>query len=129
VGGDTDGDGIPDAAELAMGLNPNDPADAALDNDGDGLTNYGEYMAGTNHEDPNSSLKLIGTKNGTSIVLSFEGVMGRGYSVLYKDGLTVTNWIKLADVPVLGGNPTVSVTNSLNGSSTRLYRVVTPQVP
>jgi len=129
VGGDTDGDGIPDAAELAMGLNPNDPADGAEDNDGDGLTNYEEYVAGTDHEDPNSNLKLVGTRDGSNIVLSFEGVLGRSYSLLYKDGLTTPNWTKLADVPVLGGSQTVSVTNNLNGSTTRLYQVVTPQLP
>lgn len=46
--GDADGDGLPDAYEVANGLNPNDPSDASLDLDGDGLTNLQEFQLGTN---------------------------------------------------------------------------------
>jgi len=44
---DSDNDGIPDAVELANGLNPHDPTDALGDLDGDGLTNLEEYRLGT----------------------------------------------------------------------------------
>ena len=47
---DSDHDGMPDAWEIAHGLNPHDPADAAADNDHDGYTNLEEYLNGT---DPN----------------------------------------------------------------------------
>jgi YD repeat-containing protein len=47
---DTDADGIPTCVERRMGMNPNDPADAALDTDSDGLTNLQEFQAGTNME-------------------------------------------------------------------------------
>ena len=40
---DRDKDGLPNFYEEANGLNPDDPADAALDGDGDGLTNLQEY--------------------------------------------------------------------------------------
>lgn len=46
--GDSDCDGIPDAWEIANGLNPNDPSDAYQDPDHDGLNNMEEYLAGTN---------------------------------------------------------------------------------
>ena len=41
---DMDGDGIPDDVEIANGLNPNDPVDAAEDLDGDGVTNADELL-------------------------------------------------------------------------------------
>ena len=43
---DTDGDGMPDAWEVANGLNPNDPSDATLDCNGDGYTNIEKYING-----------------------------------------------------------------------------------
>jgi hypothetical protein len=44
---DSDQDGLPDAWEIAHGLNPRDPKDAALDSDGDGYSNLEEYLNGT----------------------------------------------------------------------------------
>jgi len=48
LGGDLDGDGIPDEVERSLGLNPNDPIDALEDQDNDGLSAIEEYQAGTN---------------------------------------------------------------------------------
>ncbi|MCQ8186485.1 Ig-like domain-containing protein, partial [Parvularcula maris] len=45
--GDSDEDGLPDEYEIAFGLNPNDPIDAAEDQDGDGLTTLEEFQLGT----------------------------------------------------------------------------------
>lgn len=45
---DSDDDGMPDAWELAHGLNPHNAADALLDADSDGLTNLQEFQLGGN---------------------------------------------------------------------------------
>ena len=44
---DSDGDGIPDRVEEAVGLDPNNPDDANSDLDEDGLSNLEEYELGT----------------------------------------------------------------------------------
>lgn len=49
---DTDGDGIPDKVELSLGLDPQNPSDAAGDLDNDGFTNHEELNAKTDPKDP-----------------------------------------------------------------------------
>lgn len=49
---DGDGDGLPDAYETKVGLNPVDPSDAVLDSDLDQFTNLEEYSTGTDPMDP-----------------------------------------------------------------------------
>jgi hypothetical protein len=51
---DSDADGIPDDLEIALGLNPNNAADAFEDLDRDGVSNRDEAIAGTNLRDADS---------------------------------------------------------------------------
>lgn len=65
---DTDGDGITDKQELALGLDAQNPGDAHGDLDGDGFSNVEEVLAGTNPLDPTSmpdpivKLRVLGIK-------------------------------------------------------------------
>lgn len=49
---DSDYDGIPDDAEVSLGLDPSYALDALEDSDGDGFVNLVEYMAGASPVDP-----------------------------------------------------------------------------
>jgi len=51
LGADSDNDGMPDAWELANGLNPHDASDASADADGDGISNLEEFKVGWNPRD------------------------------------------------------------------------------
>jgi hypothetical protein len=57
---DSDSDGLPDKWEKKHGLNPKDPADAALDSDSDGYTNVEEFINGT---DPNKAVDYTKLEN------------------------------------------------------------------
>ncbi|OIR08089.1 hypothetical protein GALL_95880 [mine drainage metagenome] len=49
---DSDHDGMPDAWEIAHGLNPHDPSDASQDLNGDGYTNIEDYINGLDPRAP-----------------------------------------------------------------------------
>ncbi len=51
---DDDGDDMPDAFEIANGLDPQNPADAQLDSDKDDLSNLEEYRLNTNIQNPDT---------------------------------------------------------------------------
>lgn len=87
LGVDSDGDGLPDAWELALiaalgggktlaDIRPEDDAD------GDGLSNLQEYLAGTYAFDPvdGFSLEIVGTVEGRSL-LEFTAIRGRSYTI------------------------------------------------
>ncbi|MGC3961266.1 MAG: lamin tail domain-containing protein [Verrucomicrobiota bacterium] len=123
---DNDADGIPDAAEDLMGLDRNNPLDAALDNDFDGQTNLEEYLAGTDHQNASSNLKFTQITIGANVTLTFYAVADHSYSVLYKNTLAETEWSKLTDVAVSPTNGLKTVTDALGGSFGRFYQLVTP---
>ena len=95
---DGDGDGMPDAFEIANGFNPNDPADAAQDKDGDGATNVHEFQAGTNPRDPKSVLRVTVVEQfGNDVRITFPAIANKVYQVETKDDLATGNaWTVLA---------------------------------
>jgi hypothetical protein len=130
---DRDGDRAPDVWELAHGLDPDDPADAALDEDGDGHTTAQEYLAGTDPGDPRSCLRLTNVRppDAGELAVSFQAIAGRTYAVEMRNELTTGNWIRVAEIPSLLSNRPVEWVDAEAGRSNtnRLYRVVTPRLP
>jgi hypothetical protein len=126
---DSDGDGLPDAWEMAWfgTLTRN----GAGDYDGDGMTDLQEYLAGTNPTDRNSFLKIDSVDvGGGAARVHFTAAAGRTYSILYRSNLGGGTWSKLADVPVQAGSGPVTVTDpAFSGGTNRLYILVTPAWP
>jgi hypothetical protein len=125
---DSDGDGLTDAWEVAVGLNPRDPADAALDLDGDGSSNLSEFLAGTDPRDPGSTFVAAITPAAGTFVIRFTAVADRSYSLLFRDSLTAGRWEKLQDIPAEGASRAVSIADTAPGPQ-RFYRIVTPARP
>ncbi|HXG46339.1 MAG TPA: lamin tail domain-containing protein [Methylomirabilota bacterium] len=125
---DRDGDGIPDTAETALGLNPDNPGDALVDTDGDTLTNKEEYVAGTDPQDPQSYLKVDHIGGGASASITFSAVAGRTYTVQFSDDLKSGQWTNLGSVPARNANHTPTLVDP-HPSPARVYRLVTPYQP
>ncbi len=82
---DADQDGIPDAWELAYGLNPADPFDSMTDTDGDGDSNLTEFLQGTNPLNPNDNSQndeAPRAPRNVSVVFNSDGTK----DVIWEDG-------------------------------------------
>lgn len=85
---DRDRDGIPDAWELANGLNPDDAGDAAVDSDGDGQVNRAEFLAGTDPQNGRSRFMVQSISRAAGRVsLSWSSVPGKVYQIEISDNL------------------------------------------
>jgi YVTN family beta-propeller protein len=129
---DADHDGLPDEWEAAHELDTNNAADAGLDLDRDGLTNGQEYRAGTDPRDPQSFFRvesILFAAEDAAIVIQFNAVSNRTYTLQYQSSLTGHAWTKRADFVALPANRLVSITNAISESAARFYRLITPQTP
>ena len=77
---DSDGDGMPNGWEIAHGLDPENPADAAADADGDGLANLQEYQLGLDPRDPDTDHDGMG--DGSEIARGYSATNADAFSTL-----------------------------------------------
>jgi len=122
---DSDGDGLPDAWEIANGLNPNNGADAALDSDGDGLTNAQEYQADTNPQNAADKPRVerITPQSDGSVTLQIKTALGRRYLVEANNAFPSGPWTPVAtDVAGTGGVIELPDPGAINIPN-RIYRV------
>ena len=89
---------MPDNWESAHGFDPAQPDDAARDEDNDGMSNLDEYRAGTDPRDARSYLKVGRIKVTGGVVLEFQAVAERAYTIEYSDSPAAGSWLTLREV-------------------------------
>jgi len=124
---DSDGDGLPDAYEIAHGFLTNAP-DAQIDSDGDGFNNGQEYIAGTDPRDPLSYLKIDSLAASNVAVLTFGAISNKTYTLLFTDALDRDQWSRLIDVDARATNRVERIVDP-SYTTNRFYRVATPRQP
>jgi hypothetical protein len=122
---DLDADGLPDEWESRYGLA--DLADAASrDEDMDGASNEEEYYAGTDPLDPQSRLQLDIVREDHNVLIGFNVVSNRTYSVQSRALPPDSQWTTVIDVMPQSTNALVRVAPKTSEPG-RIYRVVTPR--
>ena len=127
---DTDSDGMPDKYEIANGFDIDDPDDADEDADGDGSSNLEEFIAGTIPTDPSSVLVITATSvDGDDIILSFDAVEGKSYSLQSVLDLRSGRWQAIDTIQSAPTGP-ASFTDAGGATGPRkFYRLITPALP
>lgn len=124
---DSDGDEMLDSWELAHGLNPNNPADAALDADEDERSNLYEFRSGTNPNDPSSFLAISSTSRDTNgFRIEFTAHAGIRYTVEHSENLV--DWQQLEVIESQSVDRLESVFASAPGAR-HFYRLAAERAP
>ncbi len=122
VAADSDGDGLPDAWEIAHFGNLS--RDGSGDFDGDGFTDLQEFLAGTDPANASDFLKIeaAGSSAG-AFLLNLHAVAGKSYAIEYRDALGAGAWTKLQDVSASSTGVTQVSDPAFSTARHRFYRV------
>jgi YD repeat-containing protein len=122
IGGDSDGDGLPDDWELLFFGNLG--RDGTGDSDSDGFRDSSEFVAGTNPTDPSSLLTITrAIPAGGQFTIEWQAVAGKTYRVQYKDTLNMPAWQNVAGDVTAGGATASKTDTTTGGIPLRFYRV------
>lgn len=112
---DADSDGLPDAWEIANGLNPASGigVDGATgDPDLDGATNAEEYVAGTHPRRSDSVFAATIEPSDVAVQIRFPAVTGRRYTLWYSDSLSPLDWRELKSFGVQTADGVLTVSDT-----------------
>lgn len=125
---DVNADGLPDALEIANGLELLNPANTKFDRDGDGVSDLDELRAGTNPTNAASVLRIRAAMKGRQVSLEFTAETNQTYTVQTSTTLATGPWNRWADFVATTNRRIETITGPLEGSN-RYFRVVTPRQP
>ena len=126
---DSDGDGMPDAWEVAHGLSPDSPDDATEDPDTDHAANLAEFLAGTDPRDPLSVFGIDSfQKEGEQVRIVFKAVQGKPYE-LEAAGQLGGRWQSVTNMAAAPVSGQVNFVSPVHPSSTAVYRLSIPSTP
>lgn len=126
---DRDGDGLPNAWEIANGLNPDLASDAQADADGDGQSNLAEYISGTDPQDAGSVFQVSEvTVAGSQVQIKFTALSQKSYLIQACDDLTDPDWITVETIPAASEERALEFQFPSSGAA-RFYRLVIADNP
>jgi hypothetical protein len=122
--GDSDGDGLDDAWEMAYFGHLD--RDGAGDFDGDGLNDRAEHRTGTDPTNQDSVLRALAMSAVGSGQTTLLWPAGRGaqYQVQFKRSVTDKDWLNLDTTIIINGNYASAVDTGAGLDAARFYRIV-----
>lgn len=127
---DTDDDGMPDEWEARYGFDIGDPTDALEDADGDGALNVHECGAGTDPWSAGSHLEIGVECIGWDVLLTFDALAGRSYTVQYRKNFepdqNEKTWLTVTNVPAAAQRVVSFLDRTAIHHGDGYYRLVTP---
>jgi len=127
MGGDSDGDGIPDAWERLKFGNLT-TADAASDRDRDGFSDLSEYLADTDPTDPDSNLRITAYSpdpGGSPAKIEWTSVASRLYHIQKRTDLNPGSIWSDAGLGLISPDPGATTTRNFTdpASPQRFFRI------
>jgi hypothetical protein len=125
--GDSDGDGLDDAWEVAHFGDLS--RDGAADSDGDGLLDRQEFLSGTDPTAQGSVLTVLSVSapgSGSTMIL-WAAAPGRSYQVQFKSSIGDSAWTDLPEVVTASDVTASYVDTTATGGVQRYYRVAALQ--
>jgi hypothetical protein len=93
------------------------------------MNNLDEYLAGTDPNNAASYLRVDGSSLSNGVILQFQAITNRAYTIEHRSVISTGAWSKLLDIPAgFNVNRLISVTNAPVGANQQAYRLSAQKV-